>query len=150
MILTTKVYYEERWKMTKNSQMITLWIPLKQLLGLFNDFKKIISNIDFRFMFKRNESNDMLYTDVANPTYKVVISDVSLWLPHIKLYPDLEARYLQNASADVEINWGSARLVKGNAVNQNSSGSIIINTTSDEVRSVLVIRQYTEKENSQS
>lgn len=142
--------FMQRWKRTKDSRVIKLWIPLKQLFGFFNDFDKLLSNIDVRFTFKRNESNDMLYTNVANPTYKVVISDMTLWLPHARLTPNLEAQYLQDISKDVEIHWCSARLVKGNSVDKNQTGSIIINTTSDELRNVFVVPQYIDRENNQS
>lgn len=143
--------FRQRWILTKNSNIIKFWIPLRQLFGFFNDFRKLIFGVPVIFEFRRNSSNDMLYTDTLNPNYKIIISAFTLWLPIVELYPSIDAEFKSMAlnSKPIEITWCSAVIIKGNT-ETTKGGSCHIRTTSDEVLSVSVIPQYIEKENNQN
>ncbi|GFT56873.1 uncharacterized protein TNCV_2522611 [Trichonephila clavipes] len=109
-----------------------------------------MSAIDVKFEFMRNEfTNNMIYTDVDNPDYKVKITNVSLWLPHIKLNPEAQAKYLKfalNPDSSQTIEWTAPRLRETNALN-DINGTVHVKTTTDEIISIFVIPQYLDREN---
>ncbi|GFU28969.1 uncharacterized protein TNCV_470891 [Trichonephila clavipes] len=142
--------FADRWELTKNGNLVKIWIPLKQFFGFFNDYRKIMSAIDVKFEFMRNEfTNNMIYTDVDNPDYKVKITNVSLLLPHIKLNPEAQAKYLKfalNPDSSQTIEWTAPRLRETNALN-DINGTVHVKTTTDEIISIFVIPQYLDREN---
>ncbi|GFQ77333.1 uncharacterized protein TNCT_399711 [Trichonephila clavata] len=91
----------------------------------------------------------MIYTDVANPDYKVKITNVSLWLSHIKLNPEAQAKYLKfalNPDLNQTIEWTAPRMRESNALN-DINGTVHVKTTTDEIISIYVIPQYLDREN---
>ncbi|GFS92602.1 uncharacterized protein TNCV_1160601 [Trichonephila clavipes] len=110
-----------------------------------------MSGIDVKFEFMRNEfiyTNNVIYAeDVDNPDYKVKLTNVSLWLPHIKLNPEAQAKYLKfalNPDSSQTIEWTVPILTETNALNDIN---VHVKTTTDEIISKFVIRQYLDREN---
>lgn len=139
--------FAERCKFTKNSGTATVWIPLKYVFDFFREYKKVITGFQVKFEFQRNHSKNMLYTDEQNKDYKVVVEDLSLWLPYVRFKNSAAAKFSELRLSDkaVEINWNQHSIVKSNIFDKNSSGSYSIKATSDEVLSLYVIPQYTER-----
>ncbi|GFW00188.1 uncharacterized protein TNCV_2914701 [Trichonephila clavipes] len=88
----------------------------------------------------------MVYTD-ENKDYKVVVEDLSLWLPYVRFKNSAATKFneLRLSDKNVEINWNQHSIVKSNIFLKNSSGSYTIKATSDEVLSLYVIPQYTSR-----
>ncbi|GFY55234.1 integrase catalytic domain-containing protein [Trichonephila inaurata madagascariensis] len=109
-----------------------------------------MSGIDGKFEFMRKEfTNNMIYTDVANPDYKVEITNVSLWLPHIKKKSRSKAQYLKyflNPDSCQTIEWVAPRLRESNALN-DINGTVYVKTTTEEIINIFVIPQYMDREN---
>lgn len=139
--------FAERIKLTKNSNVVTLWIPLKYIFDFFREYKKVITGFQVKFEFQRNHSENMLYTDEQNKNYKVVVEDLSLWLPYVRFKNSAAAKFHEIKLSDkpIEINWNQHSIVKSNIFYKNSSGSYNIKATSDELLSLYVIPQYTER-----
>ena len=139
--------FVERRKLTKNSKTVTLWIPLKYVFDFFREYKKVITGFQVKFEFQRNNSKNMVYTDEQNKDYRVTVEDLSLWLPYVR-FKNSAARIfneLRLSDKNVEINWNQHSIVKSNIFLKNSSGSYTIKATSDEVLSLYVIPQYTDR-----
>lgn len=141
--------FGKRWAMTKDSQSVHIWIPLKYIFGFLNDFKKVLTGFEVKMDFHRNPSVDMLFTNVANPDYKVVVEKISLWLPYVKFSPSINKRFDEflHSSRPIDVVWRQPRIVKSNIL-ENASGSCSIPATSDEVLSLYVVPQYDERNES--
>ncbi|KAF8769811.1 hypothetical protein HNY73_017420 [Argiope bruennichi] len=139
--------FTERRKFTKNSQVVTIWVPLKYVFDFFSEYKKVITGLQVKFEFQRNDSRNMVYTDELNKDYKVIVEDLSLWLPYVKFKNAAAAKFneLRLSDKNVEINWNQHSIVKSNIFMKNSSGCYTIKATSDEVLSLYVIPQYTDR-----
>lgn len=140
--------FAERCKLTQNSNTVTLWIPLKYVFDFFREYKKVITGLQVKFEFQRNHSQNMLYTDEQNKDYKVLVDDLSLWLPYVRFKNAAAAKFneLRLSDKTVEINWNQHSIVKSNIFYKNSSGSYSIKATSDEVLSLYVVPQYIERD----
>ncbi|GFW69154.1 uncharacterized protein TNCV_1819081 [Trichonephila clavipes] len=138
--------FTERREFTKNSKTVTIWIPLKYVFDFFREYKKVITGMQVKFEFQRNNSKNMVYTD-ENKDYKVVVEDLSLWLPYVRFKNSAATKFneLRLSDKNVEINWNQHSIVKSNIFLKNSSGSYTIKATSDEVLSLYVIPQYTDR-----
>ncbi|GFX69615.1 uncharacterized protein TNCV_1769841 [Trichonephila clavipes] len=112
--------FTKRSEFTKNSKTGTIWIPLKYVFDFLREYKKVITGMEVKLEFQRNNSKNMVYTD-ENKDYKVVVEDLSLWLPYVRF---------KNSAA-----------TKFNEL----SGCYTIKATSDEVLSLYVIPQYTDR-----
>ncbi|GFY57416.1 uncharacterized protein TNIN_444311 [Trichonephila inaurata madagascariensis] len=89
----------------------------------------------------------MVYTDETNKVYKVTVEDLSLWLPYVRFKNSAAAKFNELRLSDkaVKINWNQHGVVKSNIFYKNSSGSYSLQATSEEVLSLYVIPQYTER-----
>lgn len=139
--------FVERCKFTQNSNTVTLWVPLKYIFDFFREYKKVITGLQVKFEFQRNHSENMLFTDEQNKTYKVVVEDLTLWLPYVRFKNSAAAKFndLRLSDKSVEINWNQHTIVKSNIFDKNANGSYSLRATSDEVLSLYVIPQYTER-----
>ena len=138
--------FVDRCKLTQNSNIVTIWLPLKYVFDFFREYKKVITGLQVQFEFQRNRSENMLYTN-ENRDYKVVVEDLTLWLPYVKFknMADVKFNELRLSDKEIEINWNQHSIVKSNIFSKNSSGSYSLQATSDEVLSLYVIPQYTDK-----
>ncbi|GBM47135.1 hypothetical protein AVEN_53956-1 [Araneus ventricosus] len=139
--------FTERRKFTKDSKTVTIWVPLKYVFDFFREYKKVITGLQVKFEFQRNNSQNMVYTDEQAKNYKVIVEDLSLWLPYVRFKNSAAAKFneLRLSDKNVEINWNQHSIVKSNIFMKNSSGSYTIKATSDEVLSLYVIPQYTDR-----
>ncbi|GFW55296.1 uncharacterized protein TNCV_116821 [Trichonephila clavipes] len=138
--------FTKRREFTKNSKTVTIWIPLKYVFDFFRKYKKVITGMQVKFEFQRYNSKNIVYTD-ENKDYKVVVEDLSLWLPYVRLKNSAATKFneLRLSDKNVEINWNQHSIVKSNIFLKNSSGFYTITATSDGVLSLYVIPQYTDR-----
>ncbi|GIY01007.1 uncharacterized protein CDAR_46341 [Caerostris darwini] len=109
-------------------------------------------SIEVKFEFMRNELvNNMLYTNVNNKVYKVSIPNITLWLPHVRLNPEVSVKYLAflESNEDLEIEWVAPILRESDSLS-DSSGTIPVKLLADDIVSILVIPQYVERENNEN
>ncbi|GIY37103.1 uncharacterized protein CEXT_326981 [Caerostris extrusa] len=144
--------FDQRYNLTKGSKLTKIVIPLYQWFGFFNDFRKLMTGIEVKFEFMRNELvNNMLYTNVNNKVYKVSIPNITLWLPHVRLNPEVSVKYLAflESNEDLEIEWVAPILRESDSLG-DSSGTIPVKLLADDIVSILVIPQYVERENNEN
>jgi len=135
--------FAERWLLTKDSNTVFIWTPLKHIFNFLNEYKKVISGFKVYFDFQRNNNEDMLYTDVQNPNYKVEVEDFTLWLPYVEFKNNAAIKYKESLmSAKPEINWNQYRIIRSNIQLKYISGASSIPATTDEVLALYVIPQY--------
>ncbi|GIY82082.1 uncharacterized protein CEXT_75311 [Caerostris extrusa] len=111
-----------------------------------------MTGIEVKFEFMRNELvNNMLYTNVNNKVYKVSIPNITLWLPHVRLNPEVSVKYLAflESNEDLEIEWVAPILRESDSLG-DSSGTIPVKLLADDIVSILVIPQYVERENNEN
>lgn len=139
--------FSKRCKFTKNSQTVKIWIPLKYIFDFFNEYKKVMTGFQVKIEIQRNDSKNMLYTDIQNPDFKVLVEDLSLWLPYVRFKNSASVKFneLKLSNTPIEINWDHYNIIKSNVFYKNSSGSYSIPATSDEVLSLYVIPQYEDR-----
>lgn len=139
--------FTERCKFTQNSQVVTLWVPLKYLFDFFREYKKALTGFQVKFEFQRNHSQNMVYTSEQNKNYKVIVQELSMWLPYVRFKNSAAAKFneLRLSDKTIELNWNQHSIVKSNIFNNISSGSYSIKATSDEVLSLYVVPQFTER-----
>ncbi|GIX90852.1 uncharacterized protein CDAR_551961 [Caerostris darwini] len=144
--------FDQRYNLTKGSKLTKIVIPLYQWFGFFNDFRKLMTGIEVKFEFMRNELvNNILYTNVNNKVYKVRIPNITLWLPHVRLNPEVSVKYLAflESNEDLEIEWVAPILRESDSLG-DSSGTIPVKLLADDIVSILVIPQYVERENNEN
>lgn len=136
--------FKKRWELSKNSNTVTTWTPLKELFDFVAEYKKAISGFIIRLEFQRDDSRNMIYTDAANPDYKVEIEDIALWVRYVDFKNGAEILYneLKLSNTDIEINWNQYEINRSSPINKYKSGSDSISATSDEVLRLFVIPQY--------
>ncbi|GBM90913.1 hypothetical protein AVEN_46396-1 [Araneus ventricosus] len=139
--------FTERREFTKDSKTVTIWIPLKHVFDFVREYKKVITGLQVKFEFQRNHSNNMVYTDEQNKDYKVLVEYLSLWLPYVIFKNSAAAKFneLRLSDKNVEINWNQRSIVKSNIFMKNSNDFYTIKATSDEVLSLYVIPQFTDR-----
>lgn len=139
--------FSKRCKFTKDSQTVKIWIPLKYIFDFFNEYKKVMTGFQVKIEIQRNDSKNMLYTDIQNPEFKVIVENLSLWLPYVKFKNSAAIKFneLKLSDRPIEINWDHYNIIKSNVFFKNASGSCTIPATSDEVLSLYVIPQYNER-----
>lgn len=142
--------FVERCELTKDSSTVTIWIPLKYVFDFFREYRKVITGFQVKFEFQRNHSQNMLYCNESNTDYKVLVEDLSLWLPYVRFKNSAAAKFneLRLSDKTLELNWNQHSIVKSNIFYKNASGSYSIKATSDEVLSLYVIPQYTDRHES--
>ncbi|GIY03565.1 uncharacterized protein CDAR_554241 [Caerostris darwini] len=144
--------FDQRCNLTKGSKLTKIVIPLYLWFGFFNDFRKLMTGIEVKFEFMRNELvNNMLYTNVNNKVYKVSIPNITLWLPHVRLNPEVSVKYLAflESNKDLEIEWVTPILRESDSLG-DSSGTIPVKLLADDIVSILVIPQCVERENNEN
>ena len=52
----------------------------KTNIWFYQNYRKVLTGFEIHIEFERNNDENMLYTDVANPDYKVEFEDLSLIL----------------------------------------------------------------------
>ncbi|GIY59935.1 uncharacterized protein CDAR_95961 [Caerostris darwini] len=127
--------FDQRYNLTKGSKLTKIVIPLYQWFGFFNDFRKLMTGIEVKFEFMRNELvNNMLYTNVNNQVYKVSIPNITLWLPHVRLNPEVSVKYLAflESNEDLEIEWVAPILRESDSLG-DSSGTIPVKLLADDI-----------------
>ncbi|GIY82682.1 homeodomain-interacting protein kinase 2 [Caerostris extrusa] len=104
---------------------------------------------------KYNKGFDQRYNltkrNVTNKVYKVSIPNITLWLPHVRLNPELSVKYLAflESNEDLEIEWVAPILRESDSLD-DSSGTIPVKLLADDIVSILVIPQYVERENNEN
>lgn len=139
--------FDKRWQITKDSNTVTIWLPLKQIFDFLRGYPKVFSGFEIKIEFYKNSSENMLYTDNANPNYKVEIVDISLFLPYIKFKNSAEKIYAeQQLSADkIDIHWNQYEIYRVNTIHKDNSGVYYIPASSDEILRLFVVPQYLER-----
>ncbi|GBM63802.1 hypothetical protein AVEN_262692-1 [Araneus ventricosus] len=136
--------FDQRYNLTKNSKLNKIIIPLNQMFGFFNDFRKLMTGTEVKFEFMRNEfSSNMLYTDVLNKNYNVSIPKITMWLPHVRLNPEASSKYLKflESNVNLEIGW-TAPILRECGPYKDDSGTISVKFAAEDIISIFVIPQY--------
>lgn len=137
--------FADRSQYTSESKIVEIAIPLKCIFDFFKGYRKVITGFQVRFEFERNNSKTMLYTN-QNEEYKAIVESMSLKLPYVRFKNEANVIFNQEMLNErIEIKWNQHKLILSNTIPNHSSGSYAIPSTSDEVLSLFVVPQYSER-----
>lgn len=64
----------------------SICIPLKMLMGLFEDFKAVLMHVSQELVLKRcSDDNDVIYNSVTTEAMKLIIDNIVWRVPHVKV-----------------------------------------------------------------
>ena len=139
--------FDKRYELTKDSKYNTIWIPLRQIFDFVKNYPKVLPGHEIKIEFERNSDENMLYTDVANPNYKVEFVELSLKLAHIKLKNSGRVNFdkLVASGKNIDIYWNNYDIYRINQIDKHNRGSYNIPASTDEILKLYVIPQYTDR-----
>ena len=80
-------------------------LPLKDIFGFCDSFKKVTYGLGFEVSLKRAENDDVIYR-VAGDAATVTINSIDLMLPVYTPSPEIQAKYLNSiSSGDIQISY---------------------------------------------
>ena len=78
--------------------------PLKNLFGFLQCYNRVIFLIPIELTLNRKINNDEVFYGAASTAAKITFEEMELWIPEIRLNPELEVKMLQRLNTDKDIN----------------------------------------------
>ena len=79
-------------------------LPLKDIFGFCDTFKKITYGLEFHLTLKRNGSDDAIFSTInANPDIDITINKIELMIPSYIPNPETQFNYFQLLSKPIQL-----------------------------------------------
>lgn len=124
---------------------INMWIPLKHLFMFCRAYNKVTRGLRHRFVFNKEDSNQILLRSAATPDRFLSIKNISVWIPRLK--PSLSTlRSIESSLSSGAMNtfnftdltcWRSLNITQSAGTQQ----SVLLSTTTKKIIRVWVAFQ---------
>jgi len=132
---------------TKNSQLISVFIPLEQIFGFFKNVDKVFKGVTQRLDITKNSNNNIIHTS-TDEIYKLEIKYISWYLPVVK--PSLSIRgdleYLFAKGTKNTIYWQESNVYRS-IPSRLSEGTIILCSSQHKPANIYVMFQKDSRRN---
>jgi hypothetical protein len=151
-VLADNVGFASRNLLHRNSQQITLYMPLKHCFGYCADVDKVTKGLRFSLVLNKNQAGNIIHAGAGSPANaQVYINKIQLWVATVK--PSLEQVVrLENALArgyTQKLNWRGRSMYRSPSF-QEATPSYRITTNITQPTSVFVGIQATATDGDQT
>ncbi len=141
----------ERWKQTKQSKQISLFLPLSRLFGFCKDINRIFKGLTHQIELEKNIEHNFIHkSDTSASSYKFEISHISWFVPIVtpalKSLAKLESQLASLASSS--LCWESYNVYMTD-VRTDSKSTIRITNTNHKPSHVYIVFQKSIRDENQ-
>src|SRR5258705_12823076 len=135
----------ERFKRTKESKQISLFLPLSRLFGFCKDINRVFRGVTHTIKLDKNDDDNIIHC-VGNNKYKFELSYLSWWVPKVRPSLTMIASLEKKISEENKINlmWEGARVYRS-AIRTDRYGDWTVRSIQHKPSHIYIVLQKDDK-----
>ncbi len=127
-------------------RQISVWLPIKRIFRFLSAHQKVWRGAKISIEMRRNQDvGDLFFRNAGTPDGKLIINDISLWVPILKASPGIETRLRSQLTGGKNLKtvlWNETRSYKSNVFLQaETNPKFVIPSTGAKPVMIFIVMQ---------